>query len=215
MNSWQPLDEMGFERLLFDDDSAKQFISDYFDRRHVVAFELCKHPAMRSDYFRLCFISKNGGFYVDADDVYQGGDCEHWFHDNRLKLQPLCYDIKTDSMIERADFITNLHDSSDLIFYVNNNPLIAPSGHPVIRRALERSTRILLAQTGDRRDIQSMTGPGNLTASLVQYALESESADGDRDFLLIADWNTVSISQWPLDYRNDERNWRLWVERNA
>jgi hypothetical protein len=215
IDSWQPLEEVGFERLLFDDSSAKQFIADHFDPRYAAAFERCGHPAMRSDYFRLCFIAIKGGFYVDADDVYRGGNCEHWFLENGLKLQPLCYDIKTDSMVERADYIRNTASSSDLIFYVNNNPLIAPSGHPVILMALERSTQILLDQAGEIRDIQATTGPGNLTACLVRHAIESEHVSRDRDFLLIADWDTVAVSQWPLEYRSDDRNWRLWARRNV
>ena len=215
IDSWRPLDEQGFKRFLFDDDSAGRFITEHFGRCHLAAFKRCKHPAMRSDYFRLCFILRKGGFYVDADDVYQGGDCEPWFRNNRLKMQPLCYDISTDSMINTADFVTNPHDSQDLVFYVNNNPLIAPSGHPVIRMALERSTQILMAQTGDRQDVQSTTGPGNLTASLVRHAIESERTGEVRDFALLTDWDTVSVSRWPLGYRSDERNWRLWDGHDA
>lgn len=215
IDSWQPLEEMGFERLLFDDSSAKQFIADYFDSRYSAAFERCGHPAMRSDYFRLCFIAIKGGFYVDADDVYRGGNCEHWFLENRLKLQLLCYDIKTDSMVERADYIKKSRDSSDLIFYVNNNPLIAPPSHPVILMALERSTRILLDRTSELRDIQATTGPGNLTACLVRHAIEFERAGRTRDFLFLTDWDSVSMSQWPLEYRSDDRNWRLWAGRDV
>src|SRR5206468_3715503 len=47
------------------------------------------------------------------------------------------------------------HDSPNWIFYVNNDPLIAPPAHPVICLALARSTQLLLSHTGDRRDIQS------------------------------------------------------------
>ena len=50
---------------------------------------------MRCDYFRLCFMARNGGFYVDADEVYQDVDCEYLFEDGRLKLQPLCYEMST------------------------------------------------------------------------------------------------------------------------
>ncbi len=215
IDSWRPLDEQGFERLLFDDDSAGQFIAEYFSQRHLAAFERCLHPAMRSDYFRLCFIMKKGGFYVDADDVYQGGNHEAWFRDNRLRLQPLCYDISTDSMVDTADFLTNPPDLPNLIFYFNNNPLIAPPGHPVIHIALERSTQLLLNQASDLRDVQSITGPGNLTASLVRHAIESGSKGDARDFAFLADWGLVSVSRWPLQYRSDERNWRLWKGRNG
>jgi len=215
IDSWQPLDEKDFKRLLFDDTSAKQFIADNFDLSHLMAFERCAHPAMRSDYFRLCFILINGGFYVDTDDVYQGRDCESWFSDDRLKLQPLCYNVSTDSMVDTTDFLTNPEASPDLIYYVNNNPLIAPPRHPVIRMALERSTGILLNQSGGMRDIQSITGPGNLTACLVQHDIESKNNKNKRDFTFLTSWDSVSVSKWPLEYRDDERNWRHWAVGNA
>lgn len=211
MYSWQSLDKHGFKRLLFDDKSAEKFISEHFERRYLDAFKHCRHPAMRSDYFRLCFIVINGGFYVDADDVYKGGDLEWCFKDNRLKLQPLCYNSSSDSMVDTADFMIKHRNSSELVFYVNNNPIIAPANHPVVRMALERSTQALLTQAeGAPQNVQSTTGPGNLTASLVRHAIEVERNGKARDFLLFTSWRTISVSQWPLEYRNDKRNWRLW-----
>ncbi len=212
LDSWRPLEERGFERLLFDDQEAAQFIATYFGRRYSTAFERCHHPAMRCDYFRLCFIARNGGFYVDADEFYQGGDCECLFRDNRLKLQPLCYDLSNGTMVKAEVFTKKHSDSPDWIFYVNNNPLIAPPSHPVIRLALARSTQVLLRYVGDRPDIQSVTGPGNLTASLLRHAGASELQGGARDFAFLPNWDAVSVSQWPLSYRSDERNWRLWSQ---
>jgi hypothetical protein len=165
---------------------------------------------MRCDYFRLCYIYRHGGFYVDADEVYQGGDCESLYRDNRLKIQPLCYDTQTDTMVGSDVFIGKKTYSPDWIFYVNNNPLVAPPFHPVVRSALARSTRILLSQTGERFDIQFTTGPGNLTASLVQHSIASSDAGKSRNFLLLTNWEAISTSRWPLSYREDERNWRLW-----
>ncbi len=216
LNSWHQLDNYGFERLLFDDKSAAQFIAQHLDSRYLEAFKRCRHPAMRSDYFRLCFISRIGGFYVDADDVYQGGNLEHWFNDSRLKLQPLCYNSLTNLMISVPDLIENPCNLPELIFYVNNNPIIAPPNHPVIGMALERSTEILLTQViDDIQDIQSTTGPGNLTACLVRHSIKTEHAMRSRDFALLADWDTMAISRWPLDYRQDKRNWRLWNGRDT
>ena len=215
IDSWKPLEKEGFKRLLFDDSSAKQFIAENLDSSHLMAFELCAHPAMRSDYFRLCFILINGGFYVDTDDVYQGDGCESWFHDDRLKLQPLCYNKSTGSMVSATVFLTNLEASTDLIYYVNNDPLIAPPRHPIIRMALERATRSLLNRSGDIRDIQSITGPGNLTACLVKHDIESRHAKNKKDFTFLIGWDSVAVSKWQLEYRDDERNWRHWVGGDA
>jgi mannosyltransferase OCH1-like enzyme len=210
LDSWRQLDEHGFKRILFDDRKAGHFIAEQFGRRYLSAFERCGHPAMRCDYFRLCFIARYGGFYVDADDVYIGGECTHLFRDTRLKLQPLCYDMSTGEMVPREAFTKKHSDGPGWIFYVNNNPLLAPPSHPVIRMALARATQNLLRHESERPDIQSATGPGNLTASLVRHAIASQHATGDRDFTIIHDWGDVAFSRWPLRYRSDERNWRLW-----
>lgn len=210
IDSWQPFDKYGFKRLLFNDGCARDFITNNFSRHYLDAFEQCRHPAMRSDYFRLCYIYKKGGFYVDADDIYKGVDIGAWFNNDKLKIQPLCYDISTDLMVNAADFITTDKYSPNLIYYVNNDPIIAPPNHPLIRMALERSTRILLATGSNIKDIQSTTGPGNLTASLVRYAIESKHAGKAQDFLFINNWDDISVPQWPLEYRRDKRNWRIW-----
>ena len=210
LDSWAPLETAGFKRTLFDDTSARHFIKDQFTSRHVGAFDRCSHPAMRADYFRLCFIFRIGGLYVDADDVYQGADFESLIGGGQLWLQPLCYDIPSDSMVDVAQALTEKADKSR-IFYVNNNPLIAGPGHAVIAAALERSTDLLLAANRANRDIQSLTGPGNLTASLVSHAAQ-RAADGEpRDFEFLTRWDDVAVSKWPLAYRADGRNWRNWV----
>lgn len=208
--SWAPLEAAGFECLLFDDTSARHFIKDRFRARHVRAFDRCIHPAMRADYFRLCFMLRIGGLYVDADDEYQGADIEPLIGSCRLHLQALCYDTVSDSMVDAADALAAT-EAKARIFYVNNNPIIAGPGHAVIARALERSTTLLLATREANRDIQSLTGPGNLTASLVAHAVEHD-ADGEaRDFELLTNWDAVAVSKWPLGYRADGRNWRNWV----
>jgi hypothetical protein len=153
LDSWQTLIKQGFKRVLFDDAQAKQFINHKFGSPYVTAFDQCGHPAMRCDYFRLCYILIHEGFYIDADEVYQGSDIETLFLDNRLKIQPLCYDNSSNTMVPAKVFIGNRAYSPDWIFYANNNPLIAPAFHPIIQLALERSTRILLEDRGKHWDI--------------------------------------------------------------
>lgn len=211
MDSWKTLKDQGFDYILFNDELAKAFIAEHFDARHLDAFELCRHPAMRADYFRLCYLIINGGFYVDADDMYKGGNLDAWFNGSALKLHPLCYNAITDSMVNVSDSIENPRDFPELIFYVNNNPIISSSHHPVLCIALERSTKILLNQEKkDRQDVQSMTGPGNLTASLVYHAIYNDSDPSVPDFMFLSNWDDISESQWDLEYRKDRRNWRLW-----
>jgi mannosyltransferase OCH1-like enzyme len=214
LDSWAPLEQLGFTRLLFDDATALRFIDDHFTPRQVLAFNGCGHPAMRADYFRLCFMVKVGGMYVDADDRYLGQSINSIVGDGRLQLQPLCYDIPSDSMLNPYKAAAAGEDSSH-IFYVNNNPLIAPAGHPLVVRALERATDQIISPGTNERDIQSITGPGNLTACLVEHALELQAEEAELDFTLLPNWDATAVSTWPLQYRSDERNWRKWAHNNG
>jgi len=207
MASWTALRSEGFELRRFDDQSARAFIARHYGSDEARAFERCHHPAMRCDYFRLCYIGRMGGFYVDADDVFTGNGWRDLVADNRLKLQPMCYDVLSGTMVPPEEFWSDSAARPERIYYVNNSPLIAPAGHPVIARALTRATRLLLGMSA-RRDIQATTGPGNLSACLVAHLLE-DCAAGASSFCFIKDWERIATTVWDLSYRNDARNWRL------
>jgi mannosyltransferase OCH1-like enzyme len=207
--TWTRWKTSGFTHLLFDEHAARTFIRTSLGARHEHAFDCCYHPAMQADYFRLCYLLVEGGFYIDADDVCVGTDISWLFKDGRLKVQPLCYDVASGSMVSPSVFLsTDAYDPS-WIFYFNNNPLIASRGHPIIERALSRATRILeLADADTLPEIQATTGPGNLSKSI--FDLGTASGDlVEKDLVVLRDWDSLAISQWPLSHRSDARNWRL------
>ena len=213
IESWNVLENQNFEHLLFDENQARDYIRINFGQKHENAYLKCYHPAMQSDYFRLCYILNDGGCYVDADDVFNGHAIQHLFEDSRLKIQPLCYDITTDNMISSEIFTKPGVTESSWIFYFNNNPLIAGSGHPVIERALSQATATLEGMAPHRlSEIQSTTGPGNLTKSI--FNAVNKNIEIRKALLILNDWENVATSRWPLSYRNDERNWRLSNQRD-
>lgn len=209
LETWRSIEEYGITRILFDDQRAREYIARHYGPAHCVAFAQCRHPAMRSDYFRLCFMAREGGIYVDADDVYVGRDPAFLLRDHALHVRALCYDPATDAMVPSSRLAAG-DRGADWIYYVNNNPLIAPAKHPILRLALVRATRALLTQTEAWPDVQSTTGPGNLTACLVRHALVLHRQGKPMDFVVQTDWDSFAVSRWPLSYRGDARNWRLW-----
>jgi mannosyltransferase OCH1-like enzyme len=208
IETWRKTEEQGVERLLFDKRQARDFIYRKLGLRHKQAYDKCYHPAMQSDYFRLCYILVEGGCYIDADDVYNGSQIQHLFSDGRLKIQPLCYDTATNMMVPPSLFTKLGANAASWIFYFNNNPLIACSGHPLMARALDQATLSLEQDmTNGLPEIQSTTGPGNLTKSI--FDAVTESGEIEQTLLVLCDWENIARNRWDLNYRNDPRNWRL------
>ncbi len=206
ITSWSKWERCGFVHRLFDRQSAEDFINRTLSHKHVAAFGRCYHPAMQADYFRLCYLFVEGGLYVDADDVCIATDISYLFHGPQLKVQPLCYDIDSDSMIGPTEFLRPSSELQNWIFYFNNNPLAGRKGDPIIERALTRSTRQLnKALEGEFPEIQSTTGPGNLSRTIFEMGTAS---DIEGHLLILHDWEATALSKWPLSYRSDARNWR-------
>lgn len=205
--SWDRLIDEGFEIRMFCDASAARYIAERYGVREREAFARCRHPAMRSDYLRMCFLLDDGGLYVDADDVLLGDGWKELFGDGRLKVQPLCYDIPAARMVPAAEIWRSDLPIDGRIFYVNNDPIAAPAGHPVLQTALSRATDRLLG--GDTPpEIQATTGPGNLTAALAVHAHALIVAGTPLDIELLHDWEAIAETRWHLSYRGDKRNWR-------
>jgi len=212
MDSWDVLREEGFELLTFDDTSAARYIADRYGLREVAAFMKCRHPAMRSDYLRLCAVLADGGMYVDADDVLLGRGWRNIFDDDTLKLQALCYDLRAGAMAAAEDLLRVDLPYDGRIFYVNNNPIAAPPGHSVLARALARAT-IRLLGPDPAPEIQETTGPGNLTAALAFHARQLQASHLPPDFELLFEWERTAKPCWDLAYRRDARNWRNMGDR--
>ena len=205
--SWNRLVAEGFEIRMFCDASAAAYIAERYGSCEREAFERCRHPAMRSDYLRMCVVLAEGGLYVDADDVLVGDGWQSLFGDDRLKLQPLCYDIPTAQMVPAAEIWRPDLPTEGRIFYVNNNPIAAAAGHPVLRAALSRATDRLLGKD-PLPEIQATTGPGNLTAALAAHAYKLVATGAPLDFDVMRDWENIAETRWHLSYRSDARNWR-------
>lgn len=206
--SWTRWTTSGFRHRLFDERSAREFIRGSLDTRHERAFGRCYHPAMQADYFRLCYLLVEGGLYVDADDVCVGTQIGSLFEDGRLKVQPLCYDVASAAMINADSFLRIGAYEASWIFYVNNNPLVASKRHPIIERALQRATELLeLTDEGVLPEVQSTTGPGNLSRSIFERGVTLGQVE--RELVVLHDWDSFAVSRWPLSHRNDSRNWRL------
>jgi mannosyltransferase OCH1-like enzyme len=212
LSSWAVLESRGFIRLLFDRNRARSFIREAYDDRHADAFDAAPHPAARSDYFRLCYLSLHGGWYVDADDQLQKVDIENLLPPRGLRVQALCYDVDAGTMIDPHTGLEG-SDSQNVIHYVNNNPIITRPGHPIVMEALRIAT-ITLSQRTDglnaHFDIQATAGPGLLTLIIARYGLGSSLTSSELDVEIRTDWDEFARPVWDLAYRRSGYDWRSW-----
>lgn len=64
---WQAL-HPGFECLIFDADTAQDWLAQTYDKSMVERFRALSQPAARADLFRLCWIVQMGGIFADLDE---------------------------------------------------------------------------------------------------------------------------------------------------
>ncbi|MCI4683907.1 tetratricopeptide repeat protein [Rhodoblastus acidophilus] len=131
---------------LFSLRDARRFLSELGFPGALAAFNRAIEPAMKADLFRLAYLFREGGYYIDADDRF---------------LAPL------------STLNTGGHD---LVLYqeeygtAGNNFIGARPGHPAIERALKAA--IDAVNRGDHDMVWLATGPGLLTRSIASYLAE-------------------------------------------
>lgn len=215
MTTWNSLIAYDFQRLTFDRARAREFIGQTYSAEQVAAFDAARHPAIRSDYFRLCYIAARGGWYVDADDAYQGTDLTPLLKPRGLRLQALCYDLDSGQMVDAAEALAG-PDGQNVIHYVNNDPLIARPEHPILIATLKRATTALLSpEPAGHADVQAIAGPGAITLELARQSRRHSIFSADLDVEIITDWDGYARPVWDLAYRRDGHDWRLWNGRQA
>lgn len=114
-------------------------------------------------------------------------------------------------MIEIKKDVIRESYTDDYIYYVNNDPLVAPPNHIIIRDTLEYALRNINGST-IKNDFQAIAGPGALTKSIARFftCLQLQANEDYPTIEFIDNWSKYSYPDWTLEYRRDNRNWRLW-----
>jgi len=194
MASWRAIPD--FEHVVYDEVRAREFIRAEYDARHLEAWDLCNHPAMKCDLFRLAYLYRHGGVYIDADDTYRGANIQHFFDEDGL------------FRVRSASFTRSPSDPPATIY--NNNPIFCVPNDEILRKALERATMILLSL--GKREFYNMlviTGPLNLSIAVYATALDCVASSADFPFHPIIGWDDVARKNGNMEYQKTTRNWRM------
>ena len=185
----------GYVHDLFDDASAQDFLATQYGTVVVDLYRACFHVAAKADFFRLAYLYKRGGFYIDADEV-----CD----------QPLDSCFRTGGVEQIYTF------SRGLPSCVNNWFIGAASGTRIIERTFENCMENLSSVTrhGPKTNVWVLTGPGVLTFSILDLFCEPAEHLGGRAFgttvLLEESEYRRFFDAPPMQYKNDkDGNWRM------
>ena len=185
-----------YEHVLFSDADADDFIATHHGVREVDTYRGCFHVSAKADFFRLAYLYRMGGFYIDADEV-----CD----------RPLDPVFQTGTFTEVYSF------SRGVPSCVNNWFIGTVAGTEIIGRALDHCMRNIdsVLRHGRRSGVWVLTGPGALTFSILDIFCDplkhSASANPFRDCVLIEEGEYRKLfSAPPMEYKaTKEGNWRL------
>ncbi|WP_419730540.1 glycosyltransferase [Lichenicola sp.] len=184
-----------YEHALFSDDAAQDFLATEYGTRIVDIYRGCFHVAAKADFFRLAYLYRHGGFYVDADEV-----CDR-------SLDPF---LQTGGIEEIYTF------SRGLPSCINNWFIGTVSGTRIVERAFNYCIQNIdsTMRHGRKSGVWVLTGPGALSFAILDLFCEPEQYFGGNPFqktvfLEESEYRRIFTAP-PMEYKaSKEGNWRL------
>jgi mannosyltransferase OCH1-like enzyme len=182
MMTWKQLNP-SFEWECINDDKARSFLELNFPANVLHSYGAARQPAQKADLFRLAWLWKNGGIYVDADDA--------------------CFAPIETFVPPEASLVVYQEDYQS----IGNNFIAVIPGHPVIGAALNQAVRAL--NRGDNDLFWLSTGPGLLTRTFAQQWAASDEPEWIRStrMMSLGEIQRVIGLHCPVRYKSTERHW--------
>lgn len=171
------------ECRVYSDESAKEFLKEHFDSYVLEAYGNAAHPSQKGDIFRLAYLYKMGGYYIDADDLVFA----------RLG--------KYFAGVGSAYFIES-------IGHVGNNFLATTSGNRIFQDMLIEASENVATGAFDGC-IWRGTGPGLVSRHLARQVNDIVLNGRDRDVRISLPCEHKGISSYHLtmNYKKDGFHW--------
>ena len=147
-----------FEYQLFSEQSAIELTKSIDAQWCARAIQVAKHPAQKSDIFRLFYLFHFGGVYVDADEA-PSGDMRVPLHTSGVTSM---FWLRTDRFPAHFEL------------YSTNWFLASAPGSRIIGNALADAIRNTLVTPGSK-SVHEATGPYLLTQHIIREILQSNS----------------------------------------
>lgn len=167
---------------LYDKTDARGYLEAHADKDVVRAFDLTRHAAERADLFRLVLLGREGGIYVDADD--------------------LCRGSVRDFLPEGSQTVLFQEYHGALA----NNFIATVPENPILDWALRSAVEETLS--GSATSIWLRTGPGLITRAAA-HAFANHNGDPLPDWYVLCQTDMVErlVICAPFSYKLDHRHW--------
>ena len=148
----------GFEYVFFNDEDASQFIETNYSPAHIELFDKLKEYKHKADFFRYCYLYKNGGIYADID---------------LQPLVPLKEFIHSETQFFSVISSGGLPSSNHVIRHIMQAYLAVVPNSPFMKKAIDK-----MLQIGTSFESQGppwSTHPTNQLYEILNDAIELEN----------------------------------------
>ncbi|EUK17693.1 glycosyltransferase family 32 protein [Commensalibacter papalotli (ex Servin-Garciduenas et al. 2014)] len=181
---------------LFHTESAGEFINSHYGQELYYLYERrCVHPSMKSDFFRICYLAKMGGIYIDVD-------------------------INCFKSLEE---IFKFYEFDCFLFYTKGKPccidndfIACKANNPIISAVLDKIKENLTIKRSFS-SVWECTGPGAVSMAilelLMQDILQDDQENRSLEGLRLAPHKFAlrAYSHQELEYKKTtEGNWRYF-----
>lgn len=154
VDTWKAFSSV--DQPIVSDEIARAFIASNLDSDVLAAYDAARHPAMKSDIFRIAALQVEGGIYIDADQV-RGQRLHHLL--SHIKL------IAPRYLIGLLIFDGRHYIASNIIYCDRPN---APLINTALSMIVEKHKAGVFEST---QSINTITGPSLLTAAFLEEVL--------------------------------------------
>jgi len=143
----------GCQHVVYDDETAAEFIAQSFGAEFLHFYRIAHHPAMKADIFRILFAFRNGGCWIDADLQPPENFAAH----------------SLGGLGARLHYFFLRRHAAFTLKRVSNMFFVVPAGSAVLAQIVEELPKTL--GSAEQPKILQSTGPGVWTRSFVETIL--------------------------------------------
>lgn len=189
MDEWRDLAGSSYYAR-FDDASAREVLADTAIPGLVAAYDAARHPAMKADIFRLVYLLRSGGLYVDAD-TRPAPDARNVLRTASRSLHLAFYAHQPHGLLQNA-------------------VMLVEAGHPILTLAIEACINNVLNGEGEK--VSVATGPVVITNAFLTLL---EKGAVPATMMAFTECNTRLARNFAASYKGDDRSWHLASRRDT